>query len=382
MPDKQYRILHVTFNMGIGGTEQVIRQLVEATSRLEIVSEIVCIDGNVGPIGDALKKSGVQVHCVNRATGLDWALITKIRSLIKGGAFDIVHCHQYTPYFYGWLAALGTRAKVVFTEHGRFHPDRHRYKAFLFNAVASRMTSRLVSISKATKDALVEYEFMPRSRIQVVYNGIRPLVRDEKATRELRASLGIPEGDFVVGTVARLDPVKNQTMMLDAFKTFRQQYPDAWLLMVGDGPDRAMLEQRARDIKVDDRTVFTGFVNEPANHLSLMDVFLLSSHTEGTSMTLLEAMSLGIPSIVTRVGGNPEIVQHMANGLLVPPDDANAFSVAISKLRADPGLREQMKNEAFRIFAARFSAQAMAQQYIDLYKHSLGSVAVKESGAC
>lgn len=362
------RVLHITFNMGIGGTEQVIRQLIEGTGESDAAAEILCIDGKVGPIGEALQSRGIPVHSVARAAGLDRSLIREIRTLIKSGEFDIIHCHQYTPYFYGWLGALGTRAKVVFTEHGRFHPDRHRYKAFLFNAIAARCTAELVAISEATREALVEYEFMPRARIQVIYNGIRPLTRNEGAVTDLRQRLGIGEQDFVMGTVARLDPVKNQTMMLEAFCRFHQRFPDSWLLMVGDGPDRQMLQQLAMDLDIARRTIFTGFINEPANHLSVMDVFLLSSHTEGTSMTLLEAMSLGIPSVVTEVGGNPEIIRHRENGLLAPASDAEQFCEAMAALYDDGALRHRLKKGALRVFEDRFSASAMVSHYMDVYR--------------
>lgn len=372
MVDRPYRVLHVTFDMGIGGTEQVIRQLVEAIPGSEVTCEILCISGRVGPIGESLISKGLPVHSMGRAPGFDWSLVRRIRALIRQGRFDIVHCHQYTPYIYGWLGALGTRAKTVLTEHGRFYPDRYRYKALLFNVIAARLSEALVSISEATREALVKYEFMPRSRIRVIYNGIRPLTHSEDAVRELRADFGIPEEAFIAGTVARLDPVKNQVMMLEAFSAFLQQHPDSWLLMVGDGPDRDLLEERARMLGIDRQTIFTGFVNEPVNHLALMDVFLLSSHTEGTSMTLLEAMSLGVPSIVTRVGGNPEIIQHMNNGLLVSPDDAVGFCEALRALHADPELRERLKRGARETFEARFSAQAMVQQYLSLYRKAVG----------
>lgn len=379
MPVNKFRVLHITFNMGIGGTEQVIRQLIEGFGGSEVHSEIFCIDGEVGPVGAGLKSQGIQVHSTARSPGLDWSLIREIRATIRSGGFDIVHCHQYTPYFYGWLASFGTGVKTVFTEHGRFHPDRHRYKAFLFNAVAARMTSSLVSISSATKEALVEYEFMPKSRIQVIYNGIKPLTPDPDAVAVLRQHLGIDESDFVVGTVARLDPVKNQTMMLEAFARFHREYPDSWLLMVGDGPDRSMLENLAEKLGISSRTIFTGFVDRPACHLALMDIFLLSSHTEGTSMTLLEAMSLGIPAVATDVGGNPEIVQHMETGILVPPDNADRFCEAVCALQSDPELSDRLSAGSRRVFASRFSAHAMVDQYMTVYQKALSRLHVKNA---
>ena len=109
---RRTRILHITFNMGIGGTEQVILQLVQGMAPKGIESEILCIDGHIGPVGEALQQSGVPVHKVARKQGFDWSLIATIRKRLRKGRFDVVHCHQYTPWIYGWLGrALRTRAQ-------------------------------------------------------------------------------------------------------------------------------------------------------------------------------------------------------------------------------------------------------------------------------
>src|SRR5690554_2911354 len=179
------------------------------------------------------------------------------------------------------------------------------------------MTPAVIAISSATRGALSRFEFIPKRKIQVIYNGITPLEPNPKAVRRLRISLGIPDDAFVVGTVSRLDPVKNQAVMLQAFKLFLDRSPQAWLLMVGDGPDREKLVKLAHDLRIASRVTFTGFIQSPVNHLAMMEVFLLSSHTEGTSMTLLEAMSLGIPAVATNVGGTPEIVADEETGFLV-----------------------------------------------------------------
>ena len=133
------RILHITFNMGFGGTEQVIRQLVTNLNKNRFHNEIACIDGEVGAIGQALETGhGIKHHARQRASGFDLKTIFWLRHLIKSGKFDIVHCHQYSPYAYGWFAHWGTRAKVVFTEHGRFYPDHHRKKARFINPFIAR----------------------------------------------------------------------------------------------------------------------------------------------------------------------------------------------------------------------------------------------------
>ncbi|MCH8499096.1 MAG: glycosyltransferase [Marinobacter sp.] len=361
------RVLHVTFNMGIGGTEQVIRQLVLGLPRQQVINEVLCIDGHIGPIGELLQAQDVPVTSVQRQPGFDLNLIKAIRSRLREGKFDIVHCHQYTPYLYGWLAALGTPAKVVFTEHGRFHPDRYRYKAALINPIMALLTPAVVAISSATRDALARFEFMPKGKIQVIYNGIAPLQREPEATARLRKELGIPEDAFVVGTVSRLDPVKNQAMMLRAFKLFLDQCPRGWLLMVGDGPDRQMLETLAQELSIAHRMTFTGFIKAPANHLAMMEVFLLSSHTEGTSMTLLEAMSLGIPAIVTNVGGNGEIVKPTVTGLTVPADNDRDFANALVNLEKHVAMRTDMSKASFNDFKENFLSSKMIEKYHEVY---------------
>ncbi|MEH6562310.1 MAG: glycosyltransferase, partial [Marinobacter sp.] len=276
-------ILHVTFNMGFGGTEQVIRQLVIHLPRDQFNNEVLCIDGEVGEIGQRLEaEQDIIIHKLIRQPGLDWRLVLSIRRLIKQGGFDIVHCHQYTPWFYGLLGSLGTGVKLVFTEHGRFHPDRYRRKAWLVNKMMAKVTHALVAISKATREALVEFEFLPTNDIEVIYNGIEPIIPDYEKVGEIRSGLGMTGEDIVFGTVSRLDPVKNQRMMLKAFSLYCAQHGNCRLLMVGDGPDRSMLEGYARKLGIEAKTVFTGFQSNPVDYLDAMDVFLLSSHTEGT----------------------------------------------------------------------------------------------------
>lgn len=364
---RKIKVLHITFNMGIGGTEQVIRQLVTSMDEKLVSHEILCIDGKVGAIGEQLQDLGITVTALNRESGFDVGLIKAIRRQVKQGGFDIVHCHQYTPYLYGFLAGFFTDAKLVFTEHGRFHPDRYRYKAVFINPIIALLTPAIVAISKATKKALHRYEFIPSHKIAVIYNGIVGLTRNQAASAEIRQALGIPDDGFVVGTVSRLDPVKNQQLMIDAFNQFLGKHSDAWLLMVGDGPDREFLENRVKEHNISSRVIFTGFKSVPVDYLAAMDIFLLSSHTEGTSMTLLEAMSLGIPAVVTDVGGNPEIVVNEETGLLTPPGDMQAFTDALCRLR-DSVLKQRLSENAKRRFAECFSAVTMSSQYLELYK--------------
>ncbi|MEQ5814953.1 glycosyltransferase [Marinobacter sp. NFXS11] len=373
MTEPSINVLHVTFNMAIGGTEQVINQLVRHSRSSKVQHQIACIDSFVGEIGQALENEGLTVFCLSRQPGFDLALVKSLRKRIREGRFDIVHCHQYTPYVYGWLASFGTGAKVVFTEHGRFFPDRYRYKALMINPLMALMTPAIIAISGATREALSRYEFIPKAKIEVIYNGIDSLERDEEQVSKIRTDLGISAKAPVLGTVSRLDRVKNQRLMIDAFAKLLETYPAAVLLMVGDGPERSALEKRVAALNIAESVRFTGFINRPAQYLGLMNVFLLSSFTEGTSMTLLEAMSLGIPAVATHVGGNPEIVVDGQTGFLTQNNNKEAFLSAMLRLLEDPGLWRACSRMSKERFNEHYSISQMTNQYLTIYHQCRGN---------
>jgi glycosyltransferase involved in cell wall biosynthesis len=365
---KRLSVLHVTFNMGFGGTEQVIYQIIHGLGNSAVRNEVLCIDGYTGSIGETLKNEGIRLIEMKRQPGFDWRLAKKIRKLILEREYDIVHCHQYTPYLYGFLGSIGTPAKVVFTEHGRFHPDRYRYKAMLINPLIAMFTKSIVAISGATRDALANYEFIPKNKIKVIYNGIAGFTRSEIQIETLKKDLGIDGIQHILGTVSRLDPVKNQTMMLRAFSQVLETHPDCKLLMVGDGPDRQLLEQYSVELAIQDQIIFTGFKSNPERYLACMDIFLLSSHTEGTSMTLLEAMSIGVPTVATRVGGNPEIILDGETGILTKPEDTKEFSEAICFLLSDPDAAAAMSVNSKIRFNDYFKSSVMIDKYLSTYR--------------
>jgi len=361
------RILHLTLNMDIGGTEQVIKQLVAGLDSNRYQCAVACIDNRVGSMGEELRLGGIDVFALPRQSGLDWSLVTMLRKLVKEQRYDILHCHQYSPYSYGALAALTADVKVIFTEHGRFHPDRFTWKRRLVNQLLRFGTDSTTAISSATKDALVKYEWLPKKNISVIYNGIAAPSTTE-ADQALRQSLGLSEQHQVLGTISRLDPIKNQIMMIDAFQQVRSTFPNARLLIVGDGAERQRLEQHVAELKLSNDVIFTGFQSKPEPYLDLIDVFLLSSYSEGTSMTLLEAMAKGKPCVVTNVGGNPEVVSDGVDGFLVESGNTTKFAEAIATLLSSDSLYASVGSAAQATFNNRFELSHMIGCYEALYK--------------
>ena len=361
-------VMHITYDMRIGGTEMVIKSIIEGSDHNLLEMSIFCIESPLGPFAAELIDAGIKIVKHARKPGFDLSLIKAIRQHIKQNKIDIVHCHQYTPYIYGVFAAMLTSTKVIFTEHGRFYPDSSTWKRKLINPLLNLFTSATTAISNATKDALVMYENIPRGSIEVVYNGIAPLTYDDAEVTRLKTKYDIAANQLCIGTIARLDPIKNHKMMLHAFKEVLNKGILAKLVIVGDGEERQNIESLIKQLDLTANVVLTGYEAKPQALLAMMDIYLLSSLSEGTSMTLLEAMSLGKPCVVTDAGGNPEIITHQLNGLVTPNDDASQFAAAIIHLAKDVNTRAIMAKAAKERFVQHFSASSMCKHYLRFYK--------------
>lgn len=362
------KIVHVTFDMRIGGAERVIHNLVEHTDTSKYDVSVFCLNQPIGPFGLILQEDGHKVTAFDRKPGFDVSLVGDIRRRLMNDGIQVVHCHQYTPYVYGLIAAKILGCKVIFTEHGRFYPDERKIKRVLINPALCRFTDHVTAISAATREALVAFENFPRSRIEVIYNGINGSRSKVLPNLKLKRSLGISEDAFVMGTVARLDSIKNHNMMIKALKIVRKSHPEAFLIIVGDGPERERLERLVSELNLSSYVIFTGFKEDTHLFYSIMDIFLLTSFSEGTAMTLLEAMASSLPCVVTKVGGNPEIVEDRITGFVIPSDDEITLADKINTFLGDTSLRKNM-GEAARIrFEERFTVDKMVRAYEKLYE--------------
>jgi glycosyltransferase involved in cell wall biosynthesis len=354
--------------MRIGGTEMVIKNLIEGSDPVLFDMSIFCIETPIGPWGIAMQNAGLAITATARKPGFDFSLILAIRKHLKANKIDLLHCHQYTPWVYGVLAAFGTKTNVIFTEHGRFYPDSNTWKRKLINPCLGRITKHITAISQATKQALVDFENLPKEHIEVIYNGIQPIKVDLAKTLKLRQELKIPDNILVLGTIARLDPIKNHKMMLDAFLLVLKTHPDALLVIVGDGEEREKIKKHIQNLGLEKNVLMPGYDPRPQHYLALMDIFLLSSLSEGTSMTLLEAMSLSKPCVVTDAGGNKEVIADGKNGIVTTNDDADEFSQAIMKLADDKALLNQYGAAGHKRFSRLFDVSVMVKRFSNLYE--------------
>lgn len=321
-------------------------------------------------LGEKLRGEGYSVHVKGRRPGLDWGVIFWLREIIRKEGITVVHAHQYTPLFYSVPAAklLGKRVKVVYTEHGRFYPDRKSWKRALANPILVFGVDHVVAISNATADAMATYDKFPKHRIKVIYNGVDlSKLKPSLDLESKRHELGLSKNSKIIGTACRLNEIKNIPMMFKAFKLVNDDIPDTVLLIAGDGPNKSELMQFACEIGINDKVKFIGLRYDLPEIYCLLDVFVLSSFTEGISVTLLEAMGSTVPAVVTNVGGNPEVVLNRETGMLININAHQEMATAIKSLLLDTNLSDMYSKSGFNRIKNFFSFEKMILSYRDIY---------------
>lgn len=351
--------------MGVGGAEKLVYEMVH-TLPSRGYDPVICCLQLIGPLGEELKSRGVPVYFRKRIPGVDFGLIRWLRGVVRREKIDIIHAHNYTPLLFSVLASLFMPGiRLIYTEHGRLDPDKRRWKRYLSNPLLSLKVQSLVSISEKNRRAMMDLDNLP-SRIRIVRNGIQlaPALIDREAKRK---ELGIAPSWRLLGTAGRLEEIKNIPLMLDAFKRVRGLFAEARLLIAGTGSAEDELKEYARQLGIADQVIFLGLRFDLPEIYPLLEVFLLTSVTEGISLTLLESMSAGVPSVVTDVGGNPEVVVDGETGYLVPLGEDQALAARVVELLENPAMAGEMGKRAMERVEGRFSFSRMMADYLDLY---------------
>lgn len=330
-----------------------------------------------GALAADLEAFGIRVALVPTPGLFTNAWPRALSQHLAAVAPDVLHIHSGA-WLKGAMAGLQSRIPlIIYTAHGLVdvEPWHHKY----FERAGALLTHRVVAVSDHLRNVLVD-RGVPAGKISVIINGIDAAVfRPRQTTGALRRRLGIGETPLVVGTVARLESVKNQAMLIRAIALARNAGCDCEVVLVGDGPLRRNLEQQAESLGIADKTHFWGFEADVARIYPEFDVFALTSVVEGTSISLLEAMASGLCSIATAVGGNIDVLDHGACGELVPLNRPDDLAHVISRLAAEPDRCRTLGHNARARVKARFSEAAMVEHYERLYRQQLHERTARES---
>jgi len=365
---KRGRLLIAISALG-GGTGAHLAKLLDQLSPDKWTIRVLCIGQRDSEVPDHVELiEDPSQGPLHRFPLAQWRQLRTLESQIRDFRPDVVHTYFLWPILYGRLLK---RKGVI--QHLVENREDQGFNLSTMDYYALRATAawpqRVICVSEAVRNVVRTREGLRDEQIQVIRNGVQlpdPSVVVSEET-ELREELGIPADAPVVGIVANLNrEVKGVKYFVEAAALILDKVPSTYFLVLGEGHLRSGLEERARCLGLQERMVFAGFRTDIQRFYTLMDVSTLSSLSEGLSITILESMSFGLPVVATKVGGNPELVEHGVTGLLVPPRNPPAFAAAVAQMLRNPK-RAHAMGSAGRTAVERHSIAATARQYHDLY---------------
>lgn len=368
---KRYTILHAIETAGPGGAETVVLELASQVNPSRFRSIAILPPGNWLP--QALLGRGIPTTVVKSQRWWDFRLLRTMTDLIRKEKVDCIHSHLPDQNFYSCIAGLLTRRKVIATYHGAvsIRVNGSRRQAFK-EWFVHRTATKIVAVSEYLKSILVEAG-VGQEKLARIYNGIDPSRFSEVPKGNLRRELACPPGTKLIGMVANMRKSKGLDFLLRAARIVSESFPQTHFILAGETHTEIARELSGliAELNLGDRVTLLGFREDVPRILADLDVFVLSSTSEGLSIATIEAMASGNPVVVTRSGGPQEIVEDHKTGLLVPPADPAALASGICEILRSPQLAESLGRSARLEAQSRFSRSRMIHEYESLYESCL-----------
>lgn len=358
-PRRTLRVCHVSLTLKTGGLERLLADIARHHNPEECCPEFVALR-EVGRFADEIQGQGCRVHVLKTAGRL--GQIRQMVRLFRAGQFDVIHTHNTYPHIYASIAArLAGIPVVVNTRHGQ--RAGHGWKSRTQFRWASHLVDRIVAVSDDAARLCVEVDRVNSEKVIRIWNGID--VDDFQFAG--------PKPFPTAISVARLSPEKDFPTLLRAVAIAIQKVPELLLKLVGDGSERPRLEQLVRELGIEKHVEFLGERKDVPTLLTQAGFFVTSSVTEGISLTLLEAMAVGLPVIATAVGGNVEIVDAPRTGRLVPASDPNRLAESIVDLCRHSSKWPEIGLAGRARVAELFDVRRMVADYESLYRALLSA---------
>lgn len=367
-------VMFLETSLRMGGTENVVTQLIERFDPKRIRSVLCCLY-NSGVLGERLIKKGFAVHHGLAKHRWDLGLGMRLFRLLRQEKVDVLFIiNQPLTQFWGTACAVLAGVPVRITAIRSTGKINRIQRRLWINDFTFPWITRVTALSQMHKSYLVEREHINARKIEIIPNGVDLARFSRNGTpASLRSSLGLPEGSPVVGIVAMLRPEKAHDVFLKAAGEVLREVPKTHFLIVGDGEERPRLEAMAKELAIDSHVHFMGARSDVPRLLSLMDVGVLSSHpvVETLSNAVLEYMAAAKPVVATRVGSLPEQVEEGKTGFLIEAGDSKALAGKIIRLLQDPALAQQMGAAGRKRVEDCFTLEQMVHQTGALFERLL-----------
>lgn len=354
--------------MDLGGLQRIVNLLIQRIDKDRFIPYVCCLDRG-GMFYEQLKQDIQNKYILEREAGpFDLKVLRKLIRILKDNKIDIIHSHNGCSFYAALAGKMAGVKGIVHTDHGRLIPDRPA--AIWEDRIASYMMSSFVGVSNELTKYLASTVKVRRKILATVINGVDTLkyvpISDEEK-RKRRVQYGLEINNNIICTVCRLDPVKNLDMLIDCVPNILNRIPDCKFVIIGDGSEEARLKKRVSKLNLNSKIIFYGRVGYIDKILPVFDLYVNTSLSEGTSMTILEAMSCGLPIVAADVGGNNAMVDG-SNGILFPSDQADAFLDSVIKILGNKDMIKKMGDRSREIVQSKFSIEHVVEQYENIYR--------------
>lgn len=362
------RIAYVIKSMEVGGSQTHLTQVLRLLDRNRFEPFLYCLTGE-GALLDAARALGVPIHApAERTSFKGLGLIGRVAALtraLRRDRISIAHNYLLRANLVGSISARLARVPVVLGSKRGCH--RRRGFELVSAKIGNALADCVMVNAEAVRDFVHGNEGCPREKMVVIPSGVdtdrfRPL-----PSAHFKARLGLPEDHVVVGVITRMRVRKGVEEFIRAIGQVRETRPEVHGVIVGEVSLDDTLQELMRSLRLEQHLSLLGRRSDMPEVLSAFDMFVLSSHDEGMSNAILEAMAMEKAVVATDVGGTCEVVRHGHSGLLVPPKDPQALAVAISEVLAHPARAHEMGRLGRRIVEDGFSAHSMVRQMEQLY---------------
>jgi glycosyltransferase involved in cell wall biosynthesis len=367
------KILHIIDSAGLYGAEVVLLNLAEEQKRMghyPVIASIGEKGQQVKPLEEEASKRGIEVAAFRMQNGPNPLGAWRIYRYSRVNGFDVLHTHGYKgDILFGFIPKGIRRIPLISTVHGWTNVERFsKLRVYeCLDGLSLRFVDAVCTVNEVMRDD-PKLKRVSKAKVHVVTNGI-PLLDMNKLEPEDEIVAFCRSG-FTVASIGRFSKEKGYDYLIQAFAGFAKEAPEARLLIIGEGPERACLEEMVLRMGLYGKVMLPGYRENAWRYLSCCKLFVLSSLTEGLPITLLEAMQTGVPVVATAVGGIPQLIVHDEHGLLVPPCDTKSLCQSITRIYQHEDLAKGIAQNAKNIVLEKYSSRMMALGYDAVY-HSL-----------
>lgn len=361
------KMLHLRSSPFLGSPEKLIHLQIKKMP-IQVESQVfILLDGSNIDFTDSLKAMGIPVKGVDSG----WRNFPKVwgqlRGLIKDNKINLLVTHDYKSNFIGWLVCFRSEVRQVAIYHGR---TSHDFKARFYEKIDKfilRFMDRVVVVSHASGNDL----HVPKDKIEVIHNSFESSERQSSPAVNIRESFHLSKQAVVILHAGRFSAEKRQDRLIESFAMIHHKFPNAALILAGDGPERGGLEALVHKFNLQNRIFFAGFISDMKPYYQQSDIFALTSDREGLPLVLLEAAVSKLPVVSTDVGGVTEFLKDKVNGLVVKDATPSSLAKAFETLLLDPSLRKKMGEAGYLEWEKHFHPDEYGRKYFSLYQRVL-----------